>query len=116
MISIKEGLPNITNNFVTLIVACVGLMLMQLEPKDFTIVCSAMFNGKCKLCNHMWDQHMHLRYELKVVTKQFIDDKVRKKMAGVASEKERMVIYKKNLDVKISELQREHDDLIKMSA
>jgi len=78
--------------------------------------CGAMRDGKCKFCNHMWDQHMHLRYELKVVTKQFIDDKVRKKMAGVASEIERMVIYKTNLDVKIGELQREHDDLIKMSA
>ena len=78
--------------------------------------CPAMSNGTCTKCGHMWNQHMNLRYELKSVTKSFISPGVQQKIADVQSEREKMVIYKKELDDKIGEFQKEHDDILQMSA
>ena len=76
----------------------------------------AIKNGKCHQCGHMWNQHMHLRYELIQVTKPIISKAVEGRMAEVKTEKEKMVIYKKELDDKIKEFQKEHDDILQMSA
>jgi GTPase SAR1 family protein len=78
--------------------------------------CAAMTNGKCNQCGHMWDQHMHLRYELKPVTKAIISQGVKSRMKEVASEKEKMIIYKKELDDKVNQFKKEHDNILQMSA
>ena len=59
---------------------------------------------------------MHLRYELIQVTKPIISKAVQGRMAEVKTEKEKMLIYKKELDDKIREFQKEHDDILQMSA
>ena len=43
----------------------------------------------------MWNQHMHLRYELIQVTKPIISKAVQGRMAEVKTEKEKMLIYKR---------------------
>ena len=75
----------------------------------YCIIQSGPGTGKCQFCNHSWQEHLHIRYELKPDTVMVTDSFVEKELlqnANSTQVQERLLQSKKRV---IAEFHREHE-------
>ena len=70
----------------------------------------------CHQCNHHYTYHMHLTYTLEKVSEVFISDEVQKQIMAKKTESGKKEEFKRQIDVKLSELQGEEKTILKVSA
>ncbi len=78
--------------------------------------CGCISGTTCHECGHHYTYHMHLTYNLEKVSKVFISDDVQKKIMAKKTEKEQKEEFKRQIDVKLCELQDEEKTILQVSA
>jgi hypothetical protein len=78
--------------------------------------CACISGTSCTECGHHYTYHMHLTYNLEKVSKVFISDDVQKQIMAKSTEKEKKEEFKRQIDVKLSELQEEEKTILQVSA
>jgi hypothetical protein len=80
------------------------------------VSCAAFSGGRCKLCGHQWDQHMHVIYEvvsyMAEVTDRGIEEELRSNASKITDRQAAIKIRQKLMD----EYEKEHDQIQQAAA
>ena len=78
--------------------------------------CRCINGTTCHQCSHHYTYHMHLTYNLTKVSKEFISDDVQKQIMAKKTKKEQKEEFKKQIDIKLKELEAERKTILQVSA
>ncbi len=78
--------------------------------------CQCISGTTCTKCGHHYTYHMQMTYTVETVWREFISDDVAKQIMVKKREKEKIEEFKRQVDVKLCELQEEEKTILKVSA